>query len=213
MLIKSLIKKSIFLSVIFSPIFILQIQSIPIENILKESSEKNKFYQISSLARSSAVEIILPLNLGSGSGVIIEKKGSKYTILTAFHLFKDIDSEIPFTIRTADYDFFKINQESVKQIDNLDLAIFTFTSDKNHEIVNFSNISMLKKGDALFSSGFVDSNFYFQRGDLIASSTKVEDGNQLVYTSVVPGMSVGGIFDKNGKLVGINTMSTAKSLR
>ncbi len=214
MLNKSLTNKIIFIIIIiFSPILIGQIKSIPIGRILKESNEKNKFYQISSLARSSGVEIILPLN--SGSGVIIEKNGSKYTILTAFHLFEDIDLEIPFTIRTADYSFYKVSKESIKQIENLDLAIFTFKSDKVYETVNFSNISTLKKGDALFATGFADSIFYFEKGELIASSNvKVKEGNQLVYTSkVIPGMSGGGIFDNYGQLVGINTMSTSKSFK
>ena len=214
MLIKNWLKKYIFLSVIiFSPILLGQIQSIAISGFSKERTEKKEFYQISSLARSTAVEIIIPLK--SGSGVIIEKKGNQYTILTAWHLFDDIDLEIPFKIRTADYSFYKVNKGSIKQISDSDMAIFTFQSDKEYEIVNLSNISKLKKGDLLFSSGFADSNFYFRRGQLIASSrVKVKDGNQLIYTSkVVPGMSGGGIFDNYGKLVGINTMSTSKSFQ
>ena len=216
MLIKNFIKKSIFLSVIiFSPILFGKIQSYSIDRTFKESIEKNKFYQISSLARSTAVEIILPLKFGFGSGVIIEKKGSQYTVLTAMHLFEDIDLEIPFTIRTADYSLYKVNKENIKQIENLDLAIFTFKTDKEYKTANFSNISLLKKDDVLFSSGFVDNNFYFKKGELVASSNvKVKDGNQLIYTSkVVPGMSGGGIFDNYGKLVGINTMSNSKSFQ
>ena len=216
MLIKNFIKKSIFLSIIiFSPILLGQPQYDSIDRALKESTKKNKFYQISSLARSTAVEVILPLKLGYGSGVIIEKKGSQYTVLTAMHLFEDIDLEIPFTIRTADYSFHKVNNESIEQIDNLDLAIFTFNTDKEYETANFTNISTLKKDDVLFSSGFVDNNFYFQKGELVASSNiKVRDGNQLIYTSkVVPGMSGGAIFDNYGKLVGINTMSNSKSFK
>ncbi len=208
------IKKSIFLStIIFAPILFGKIESIPYNNTSKEITEKKEFYQISSLARSTSVEIIIPSI--SGSGVIIEKKGRKYTILTAWHLFEDIDLDIPFKIRTADYSFYKVNKGSIKQIQNSDMAILTFETDKDYETVNFSNISMLKKSDVLFSSGFVDSNFYFQKGELIAiSSVKVKDGNQLVYTSkVVPGMSGGGIFDNYGKLVGINTMSTSKSFQ
>lgn len=209
-----MIKKNIVLSVfIFLPFLFVEIESSPIVRNLKESIENNQLYQISSLARSTAVEIILPLKLGLGSGVIIEKKGSQYTILTAFHLFQDIDSEIPFTIRTSDYSLYKIKKDSIKQIENLDLAIFTFETEKEYETANSSNISMLKKGDVLFSSGFVNGNFYFQRGELIArSNIKVKDGNQLIYTSkVVPGMSGGGIFDNHGKLVGINTRSTSES--
>ena len=216
LLIKNFIKKSIFLVVIiFSPILFGQIQSDPIDKIVKERKEKNKFYQISSLARSTAVQIILPMKLGFGSGVIIERSGNQYTVLTAMHLFEDIDSENPFTIRTADYSFYKVNKESIQQIENLDLAIFSFKTDKDYKKANFSNISILKKDDVLFSSGFVDSNFYFQKGKLIASSNlKVKDGNQLIYTSkVVPGMSGGGIFDNYGKLVGINTMSNSKSFQ
>ena len=216
MLIKNFIKKSIFfILIIFSPILFGQIQSAPVDRILKEGAEKNKFYQISSLARSTAVQIILPLKLGYGSGVIIERKGSQYTVLTAMHLFEDIDSEFPFTIRTEDYSLYKVNKESIQQIENLDLAIFTFKSDKDYKKANFSNISILQKDDVLFSSGFVDSNFYFQKGKLIASSNlKVKDGNQLIYTSkVVPGMSGGGIFDNYGKLVGVNTMTNIKSFQ
>ena len=129
MLIINFIKKSIFLVVIiFSPILFGQIQSDPIDKIVKERKEKNKFYQISSLARSTAVEIILPLKSGYGSGVIIEKKGSQYTVLTAMHLFEDIDSEIPFKIRTAAYSFYKVNKESIPQIENLDLAKYVFSN-------------------------------------------------------------------------------------
>jgi len=214
LLIKSFFKKIVFIGIIIiSQIFIGQIKSNPSIRILRENREKKELYKITSVARSTAVEIILPLKMGSGSGVIIEKKGSQYTILTASHLFEDIDSGIPFKIRTEDYTFYKVNTEKITQIEDLDLAIFTFNTDKQYETANFSNISILKKGDVLFSSGFVDSNFYFQRGELIASSrVKVKDGNQLVYTSkVVPGMSGGGIFDNYGKLVGINTMSTSKS--
>ena len=142
MLIKNFTKKSIFLFVIiFSPILFGQIKSDLIGRNLKESIEKNKFYQISYLARSTAVEIILPLNLGYGSGVIIERKGSQYTVLTAMHLFEDIEAEIPFTIRTADYSFYKVKKESIQQIENLDLAIFTFKTDKEYEKANFSNIT------------------------------------------------------------------------
>ena len=216
LLIKNFIKKSIFLVVIiFSPILFGQIQSDPIDKIVKERKEKNKFYQISSLARSTAVQIILPMKLGFGSGVIIERSGSQYTVLTAMHLFKDIDAENPLTIRTADHSIYKVNKESIQQIENLDLAIFSFKTDKEYKKANFSNISILKKDDVLFSSGFVDSNFYFQKGKLIASSNlKVKDGNQLIYTSkVVPGMSGCGIFDNYGKLVGINTMSNSKSFQ
>ena len=61
LLIKNWVIKSIFLSIIiFSPILFGQIQSIPISKGLKERTEKNESYQISSLARSTAVEIILP---------------------------------------------------------------------------------------------------------------------------------------------------------
>ena len=139
MLIKNFIKKSIFLVVIIvSPILFGQIQSDSIDRILKERTEKNKFYQISSLARSTAVQIILPLKLGFGSGVIIERKGSQYTVLTAMHLFENIDVEIPFTIRTADYSLYKVNKESIKQIENLDLAIFSFKTDKEYKKANGS---------------------------------------------------------------------------
>ena len=164
MLIKSFKKKGIFLIVIiFSPILFGQIKSDQIDRFLKVSTEKNKFYQISSLARSTAVQIILPMKLGFGSGVIIERSGNQYTVLTAMHLFEDIDSENPFTIRTADYSFYKVNKASIQQIENLDLAIFSFKTDKDYKKANFSNISILKKDDVLFSSGFVGSNFYLKK--------------------------------------------------
>ena len=126
MLIKSLIKKSFFTAlIIFSPIVFGQLQFNSIDRNLNESSEKNKSYQISSLARSTAVDIILPLKSGSGSGVLIEKKGSLYTVLTAFHLFVDVDLEIPFTIRTADYSFYKAKKGCISTI--VVLLIFLFT--------------------------------------------------------------------------------------
>ena len=207
-----LVKKYIFLSIfILFSVLLGQVKSIPENSFSKLKEEKKEFYQISSLARSTAVEIVLPQI--TGSGVIVEKKGKQYTILTAWHLFEDIDLEIPFKIRTDDFRTYEINISNIKQIDNLDMAIFTFESAKNYETAKFANISSLKKSDQLFSSGFADGNFYFQGGKVIANAVaNVKDGNQLLYTSkVISGMSGGGIFDTYGKLVGINTMSTLSS--
>ena len=100
-------KKHIFLTIIIlSSIFFGQNPSILSSSFFKEKTERKELYQISSLARSTAVEIIIPLK--SGSGVIIEKKGRQYKVLTACHLFEDIDLEIPIKIRTEDYKIYKL---------------------------------------------------------------------------------------------------------
>ena len=110
---KKYLNKSIILCVIiFTPILFGQVHTIPLSRVLKDKKEKKEFYQISSLARSSAVEIIIPLK--SGSGVLIEKKGRQYTTLTAWHIFEDTDLNIPFKIRTADYKLYKVNKGSIK---------------------------------------------------------------------------------------------------
>ncbi len=179
---------------------------------LKPDLSRYDSYRTSSLARLSSVEIIIPKK-GFGSGVIVNKEGNRYTILTAWHLFDDLEPGSEFKIRTAHNKTYKINQESIRRINNLDIAIFPLESVSNYETAKFTDLIDLKRNDILFSSGFASGIFHFKKGKVIANAgVYIKEGNQLIYTNrVISGMSGGALFDLNSNLVGINTMSNLKS--
>tara|TARA_Y100001970_G_scaffold282835_1_gene396664 strand:+ start:16110 stop:17477 length:1368 start_codon:yes stop_codon:yes gene_type:complete len=194
---------------IASALWLIPLETIPLNwNAIEY---KNDIYQISSLARQSAVELIFPS--GWGSGVIISKTDNQYAVLTALHLFEDINSEKQFRMRTSDHTSYKLKQKNIQQINNTDMAIFFFESNRSYPTASLSNLKSYKGKTVLFSSGFSSGSFHFKQGNLIAKAkVSIKDGNQLIYSSkVIPGMSGGGVFDINGQLVGINTMSNLKT--
>ena len=205
-------KRTALICVALSVISLVQLKFFGNSQELKSDSIHHAFYVTSSLARLSAVEIIIP-NKGFGSGVIVNKKGNTYTVLTAWHLFDDLEPGSQFKIRTAHNETYKINQSSIKQIKNLDMAIFSLESGNNYEIAEFSDKMNLRRNDILFSSGFASGKFHLQKGKVIANAeVDIKEGEQLIYTNrIISGMSGGAIFDLNSNLVGINTMSNLSS--
>ena len=208
MLIQKLIKKSFFLSLtIFSPIFFGQIQSIPIGSILKESAEKNKFYQISSLARSSAVEIILPFKSASGSGVIMTEDGY---IITNNHV---IDNASEVEVLLNDNSTYKATVEGADP--TTDIAVLKIDA-KNLPIVEFGDSDDVEIGEWVLAVG---SPFEFRStvtaGIVSAKARNIgilRDRNNLQIEAFIqhqapvnPGNSGGALVDLKGKLVGINT--------
>ncbi len=63
-----------------------------------------------------------------GSGVIIKREGSTYTLLTAAHVMETQDN---YEIITFDGKRYPLNYSSVKQLSGVDLAIVQFSSSQN----------------------------------------------------------------------------------
>jgi serine protease Do len=82
--------------------------------------------QVNDIARE--VTVLIRGEQGHGSGVIIQKSGNTYYVLTAEHVVRKKDD---FKLVTADKQAYAVDYSQIQKISGVDLAIVKFTSDKN----------------------------------------------------------------------------------
>ena len=146
---------------------------------------------------------------GKGSGVIIDKNGSTYTVLTANHVVKKAGYGL-YEIITHDGQ--KYQMESAQSVGKLDLALVRFTSSKNYPIAKIADSRTVKEGATVYNSGFPvpsisnnqQRNYFF----ITAQITSRGKGENLGYDlflsgSPRPGMSGGPILNDQGEVIGI----------
>ncbi|WP_102947629.1 GUN4 domain-containing protein, partial [Cylindrospermopsis raciborskii] len=145
-----------------------------------------------------------------GSGVIINKNGNTYTVLTNSHVFQYKGA---FEIIT--YDGRKYQSNNVTEIPNLDLATLQFNSDQEYQVVALGDSNTVTIGQEVYVSGFPSKQDFTFRTDRISRILKKprDGGYSLVYRiGALKGMSGGPILDENGKLVGIHGLTYSQSL-
>jgi S1-C subfamily serine protease len=168
---------------------------------------------------------------GSGSGVIIAKEGSTYYVLTGKHIIQDErgNTRQKFTdaqIITYDQDVHPVTSSVVAN--GVDLAVVKFTSNNNYPVPQIGNYSPNIR-DRVFVGGYPDrgqiqSPFWQWRmtsgGFLGRASSNVAPGYgyyDLIYSNTIyGGMGGGGVFDAEGKVIGIHLAASGverKSVR
>lgn len=176
---------------------------------------------ITTLARQTTVRLLT--NGASGSGVIIQRQGQTYTVLTGWHVvaFSDAHSD-PYGNRpillTPDGRHHGLLR-SPRQLGNTDLAIVQFASPLTYRIAPIKT-DPIYIGETVYAAGFpmyqdqsltptFDQGIQGLRvsqGMISLLPTKsLPQGYRLGYSNdVVIGMSGGPIFNSQGLLVGIN---------
>jgi tetratricopeptide (TPR) repeat protein len=202
-------RSSFFLTIALTGAMIALVQPM---TMAKSASE------IEGTARLVAVEIKLKNNPEAvGSGVIINRRGDLYTLVTNRHVIcgssdcdKISEGEI-YTLILADRQQYKTSKKTIKLLGSkLDLAIIQFRSNRNYAVAKVSTPGSLSVGDIVYAAGFPKNlNFRFGIGQTIAVANKRFDGDNGGYTVIynaqtLPGMSGGGIFNENGQLVAIH---------
>jgi tetratricopeptide (TPR) repeat protein len=182
--------------------------------------------EIQSIARAVTVEIKLKQfknGDNNGSGVIIDRKGNLYTLVTNSHVVCGVNTKkyqlcpsIPtteiYSLDLADGQKYQIKSSNVKLLGNgLDLAIIQFRSDRNYAVAKVAALGSLKIDDEVYTAGFPfeQPGFTFAEGKAIAVVNKRLTGDKGGYTiaynaPTLPGMSGGGVFDVNGQLIAIH---------
>jgi serine protease Do len=155
----------------------------------------------------------------SGSGVIVQRKGSMYTVLTNWHVVS-LSDRVP-TVLTSDGGQYVAQQ--VQQIGQIDLAIVRFSRDRSDRWLSDCVATIaptVQVGESVYAAGFpmyrsgtVNStlnlgikNFELTSGTVtLRLEKRLEQGYSLGYSNaVVVGMSGGPVFNAQGQLVGVN---------
>ena len=81
-----------------------------------------------------------------GSGVIIDRQGSLYTVLTAWHVVDGVSlpSGTSYTLRTWNGEQITIPNSQINRLANLDLAVIQFDSLRDHAVVRLANPSFFE---------------------------------------------------------------------
>ena len=160
--------------------------------------------EIRQLAQAITVKV-LSVHQG-GSGILINKVGQTYTILTNAHV---VNSKEAYRIQTPDG---KTHSAVVisrgDSLESNDLALLQFQAQENYRVVPLAPTANLSENQEVFAAGFP-----YNTKELVISSGKISllssqplvGGYQIGYTnSVQQGMSGGPLLNLEGKLIGVN---------
>jgi tetratricopeptide (TPR) repeat protein/S1-C subfamily serine protease len=174
--------------------------------------------EVKDIARAVVVKIQLQKAETVGSGVIINKKGNLYTLVTNRHVVcgNERCSKLPvgeiYGLGLADDQQYQTTGSNVRLLGNsLDLAIIQFRSNRNYAVAKVGGRESLKTENAVYTAGFpfTPPGFTFGTGITLAVVNKRLTGDRGGYTiiynaSTLPGMSGGGVFNSSGQLVAIH---------
>jgi S1-C subfamily serine protease len=144
-----------------------------------------------------------------GSGVMVERRGKTYTVLTNAHVLQQSGS---YGIVTPDGKCYAIRSDTIKRLPNLDLAIFLFSSTASYTVAQLGNPTQLSLGQTVYVGGWANSGgrlqsrvFLTSEGQITEVNSQLPSGYSLSYTNLVRvGMSGGPVLDQQGRLIGIN---------
>ena len=180
--------------------------------ILPQSTTAQSSPQVAQVAKQITVSI--NGNNSNGSGVIIDKSGNNYTVLTAAHV---VGRQDKYEIITADNQRHGVSR--VKKLADVDLAVVNFTNNQtknkinNYTAAKIGNSDNSTEGTTVYVAGFPkptaaisESIYTFLDGRISANASKpLREGYALVYTiDTLPGMSGGPVLNQQGELIGIH---------
>lgn len=148
-----------------------------------------------------------------GSGVIVQRHGNRYFVLTAWHVVSGQRPGEELDIYTADGQRHLMEQGSIQRVGKVDMAVLIFSSANTYRVATFGETKSLAIASPVFVSGYPLPNetistrsFVFVGGELVANGAAHAARSQhLLYRNpTLPGMSGGPVFNGRGQLVGIH---------
>jgi tetratricopeptide (TPR) repeat protein len=169
-------------------------------------------------SEAKAVTVKIDADGKPGSGILIQKQGQVYTLVTNRHVVCPVDlcdslpPERSYRLQLSDGRSVVAKSSAVKLLGkDLDLATIQFRTDRYYPIAKMAAPDNLKSEDAIFTAGFPKESgtFTFSFGKVLASVNKRLEGDKGEYGVIydaftLPGMSGGGVFNLNGELVAIH---------
>jgi S1-C subfamily serine protease len=166
--------------------------------------------EVDAVAREITVRIDGKNDAYSGSGIIIERNGDNYFVLTNWHVVEDKGD---YTIYTHEGKRYLIKSSQVQRLPGVDLAVLVFNSSTNYKTASIGNPSQLQNGMKLRVTGYplpgpvVKERTYISlSGEISGRLSKPDNGYELIYavSPALSGMSGGPILNENGQVVGVN---------
>lgn len=165
--------------------------------------------QLRELARAIAVKVRAGDNWGSG--ILVQRQGPVYTVLTNQHV---LNAGEPFRIETSDGEVYPARVVSNIRLGDNDLALLEFRSaDRDYRVAAWENALTLSTGEPVFAAGYPFTEDALPRFAMTAGQVSIVlksalvGGYQVGYTNdIQKGMSGGPLLNRRGKVVGINGM-------
>jgi tetratricopeptide (TPR) repeat protein len=176
-------------------------------SIFAQSAYASSAIEVGRIAK--AVTVLINSPQSTGSGVLIQKNGNSYTVLTAAHVVRDQ----PQTFVVTTQDGQKYQTTSINSTKDTDIAVIKFESKTSQQIAKLGDPAKSSEGATVYVSGFplatqviTDTIYNFTEGKVTANaSLPLSYGYSLVYSNnTLPGMSGGPVFNTNGELIAIH---------
>jgi S1-C subfamily serine protease len=175
------------------------------------SSQQLSEQQLRQLARAITVKVLS--GQGWGSGILVEKQGASYKVLTNDHVLGR-DRSRGWQIQTPDGKIHRGELVRTVRLNNYDLGLISFRSSQVYSIADLANVDDLAIGDEVFAAGFP-----FGIGPSVTSGVvsglkrefRTPQGQQLLTNliqfdaAVNPGSSGGPLITPDGEVIGIVT--------
>jgi serine protease Do len=178
-----------------------------------------QYQSVSALTPLQVNDIAKPITVmiggldGKGSGVIIDKNGNTYTVLTANHVVNKAGYGL-YEIITHDGQKYEMENKA-QTLGKLDLALVKFTSSKNYPLAKIADSQTIKEGARVYYAGFPANqprNYRFIPADITGRSQN-QEGYELSYNGqALPGMSGGPVLNEEGLLIAIHGKAETQSI-
>ena len=143
---------------------------------------------------------------------IIDKKtsseGYEYKVLTNCHVVDDaVNIKLYFG-----YEDKEVEATVIKTDEVVDLALITFTSTNDYEVLSFAEEAEINVGDFVIAIGNPKSYDYFGSVSfgIVSNAERILSGSSVTYVqhdaAINPGNSGGPLLNMEGKIIGVNAM-------
>jgi S1-C subfamily serine protease len=167
--------------------------------------------QLRQKAKSITVKVLSGQN--SGSGILINKQGEIYTVVTNDHVLIFGQPNQAYRIQTPDGQIYPARVVKGVNFNHKDLGLVQFSSQQDYPVVSLSKSAKSNLGDEVFASGFPFADDVSQSRGFVFTKGKIEmfsqqpfgGGYQIGYSNrIQKGMSGGPVFNRQGEIIAIN---------
>lgn len=188
--------------------------------LLKAPISHGREYSIPLLAKLSAASVVKIWGAGApGSGVIVsmpkeDGTGRKNVVFTAHHVISGLGESEFIEIQFPNGEFAEISSKSIVKVGDHDLAVINLPENlsentKSFKVAKVGNSNNIGLGDQILVAGYplesesnVSNRVRIKPGVIQTfSSTNKSDSYVGYDAKTLPGMSGGGIFSVDGKLL------------